>query len=126
MKYFYPAIFSHDAEKWTFAAVFPDIPGCQAFGRTMDETASRARNAMAASLLEMEEKEIPFPLPSNERLLQRRCQNEKVCVILVDMDSYRAFCAYKVKHADAKSAEWAASARKGRKVGILARVFGLR
>lgn len=42
------------------------------------------------------------------------------------MDSYRAFCAYKVKHADAKSAEWAASARKGRKVGILARVFGLR
>lgn len=126
MKYFYPAIFSHDAEKGTFAAVFPDIPGCQAFGRTMDETASRARNAMAASLLEMEEKEIPFPLPSNERLLQRRCQNEKVCVILVDMDSYRAFCAYKVKHADAKSAEWAASARKGRKVGILAKVFGLR
>lgn len=126
MKYFYPAIFSHDAEKGTFAAVFPDIPGCQAFGRTMDETASRARNAMAASLLEMEEKEIPFPLPSNERLLQRRCQNEKVCVILVDMDSYRAFCAYKVKHADAKSAEWAASARKGRKVRILARVFGLR
>lgn len=60
MKYFYPAIFSHDAEKGTFAAVFPDIPGCQAFGRTMDETASRARNAMAASLLEMEEKEIPF------------------------------------------------------------------
>ena len=71
-------------------------------------------------------REIPFPLPSNERLLQRRCRNEKVCVILVDMDSYRAFCAYKVKHADAKSAEWAASARKGRKVGILARVFGLR
>ena len=94
--------------------------------RPHHETASRARNAMAASLLEMEEKEIPFPLPSNERLLQRRCRNEKVCVILVDMDSYRAFCAYKVKHADAKSAEWAASARKGRKVGILARVFGLR
>jgi hypothetical protein len=92
----------------------------------MDETATRARAAMAASLREMEEKEIPFPMASDERLLQRRCRNEKVCVILVDMDSYRAFCAYKVKHADAKSAEWAASARKGRKAGILARVFGLR
>ena len=126
MKYFYPAIFSHDAEKGTFAAVFPDIPGCQAFGRTMDETASRARNAMAASLLEMEEKEISIPLPSDERLLQRRLRHAKVCVMLVDMNSYRAFRAYKVKNAETKSAEWAASARKGKKAGILARVFGLR
>ncbi|WP_296960278.1 type II toxin-antitoxin system HicB family antitoxin [uncultured Dialister sp.] len=126
MTYFYPAVFEHDTDKGMFTAVFPDLPGCQASGRSMDETTKKARDAMAASLLEMEEKEISIPLPSDERLLQRRLRHAKVCVMLVDMNSYRAFRAYKVKNAETKSAEWAASARKGRKAGILARVFGLR
>lgn len=126
MTYFYPAIFEHHDKDDMFTAVFPDLPGCQAQGRSMDETAKKARDALAASLLEMEEKEISIPLPSDERLLQRRLRHAKVCVILVDMNSYRAFRAYKVKHAESKSAEWAASARKGRKAGFFARVFGLR
>lgn len=126
MTYFYPAIFEHHDKDDMFTAVFPDLPGCQAQGRSMDETAKKARDALAASLLEMEEKEISIPLPSDERLLQRRLRDAKVCVMLVDMNSYRAFRAYKVKHAESKSAEWAASARKGRKAGFFARVFGLR
>lgn len=126
MTYFYPAIFEHHDKDDMFTAVFPDLPGCQAQGRSMDETAKKARDALAASLLEMEEKEISIPLPSDERLLQRRLRHAKVCVMLVDMNSYRAFRAYKVKHAESKSAEWAASARKGRKADFFARVFGLR
>lgn len=126
MTYFYPAIFEHHDKDDMFTAVFPDLPGCQAQGRSMDETAKKARDALAASLLEMEEKEISIPLPSDERLLQRRLRHAKVCVMLVDMNSYCAFRAYKVKHAESKSAEWAASARKGRKAGFFARVFGLR
>lgn len=126
MTYFYPVIFEHHDKDDMFTAVFPDLPGCQAQGRSMDETAKKARDALAASLLEMEEKEISIPLPSDERLLQRRLRHAKVCVMLVDMNSYRAFRAYKVKHAESKSAEWAASARKGRKAGFFARVFGLR
>ena len=126
MTYFYPAIFEHHDKDDMFTAVFPDLPGCQAQGRSMDEPAKKARDALAASLLEMEEKEISIPLPSDERLLQRRLRHAKVCVMLVDMNSYRAFRAYKVKHAESKSAEWAASARKGRKAGFFARVFGLR
>ena len=126
MTYFYPAIFEHHDKDDMFTAVFPDLPGCQAQGRSMDETAKKARDALAASLLEMEEKEISIPLPSDERLLQRRLRHAKVCVMLVDMNSYRTFRAYKVKHAESKSAEWAASARKGRKAGFFARVFGLR
>lgn len=126
MTYFYPAIFEHHDKDDMFTAVFPDLPGCQAQGRSMDETAKKARDALAASLLEMEEKEISIPLPSDERLLQRRLRHAKVCIMLVDMNSYRAFRAYKVKHAESKSAEWAASARKGRKAGFFARVFGLR
>ena len=107
MTYFYPAIFEHHDKDDMFTAVFPDLPGCQAQGRSMDETAKKARDALAASLLEMEEKEISIPLPSDERLLQRRLRHAKVCVMLVDMNSYRAFRAYKVKHAESKSAEWA-------------------
>lgn len=125
MRYFYPAIFQQDAESGSFAAVFPDLPGCRAEGSSMSEAAVKARNAMAASLLEMEEKEIPIPAPSEERILQSQYRESKVCVVLVDMDSYRAFQSYKVKHAEAKSAEWAESARKSRP-GLLARVFGLR
>ena len=56
MRYFYPAIFQQDAESGSFAAVFPHLPGCRAEGSSMSEAAVKARNAMAASLLEMEEK----------------------------------------------------------------------
>ena len=126
MKYFYPAIFNYHRETECFDCVFPDLPGCRAEGRSMDETALKARDAMAASLLEMEEKEIDIPIPSDEKLLQHHVRQAKVCVVLVDMDSYRAYRTYKVKHAEAKSAEWAASARKERKAGFLSRVFGLR
>ena len=126
MEYFYPAIVKHDAKGGIFSVIFPDLNGCQAQGRTAEEAVLKAREALAASLLEMEEKEISIPLPSDERLLQHRLRHAKVCVMLVDMNSYRAFRAYKVKHAESKSAEWAASARKSRKSSFLSRVFGLR
>lgn len=124
MKYFYPAVFTYNEKADKFAAIFPDLPGCQAHGATMEETAKKARDALAASLLEMEEREIPIPFPSDERILQQRERNSKVCIILVDMESYRAFCTYKVKHAEKQSAEWAASARKSGALHFLARVFG--
>ncbi len=124
MKYFYPAVFTYNEKADKFAAIFPDLPGCQAYGPTMEKTAKKARDALAASLLEMEEREIPIPFPSDEKLLQQRERQGKVCIILVDMESYRAFCAYKVKQAEKQSAEWAATARKGGALRFLARVFG--
>ena len=126
MTYFYPAIFKHDAEKKIFTAVFPDLPGCQAQGRSMDEAAKKARDAMAASLLEMEEKALPIPSATSERQLRLRESGKRICTFLVDMDEYRAYKTYKVRHADAKSAEWAGEARKGRRQGFLAKVFGFR
>ena len=42
MRYFYPAIFQQDAENGTFTAVFPDLPGCRAEGKSMEETAVKA------------------------------------------------------------------------------------
>ena len=126
MTYFYPAIFKHDAEKKIFTAVFPDLPGCQAQGRSMDEAAKKARDAMAASLLEMEEKGLEIPPASDERLFRLRYGGSRCCTILVNMETYREYREYKVRAADHQTAVWAETARKTRRVGILARVFGLR
>ena len=60
MEYFYPAIVKHDAKGGIFSVIFPDLNGCQAQGRTAEEAVLKAREALAASLLEMEEKAAPF------------------------------------------------------------------
>ena len=68
MEYFYPAIVKHDAKGGIFSVIFPDLNGCQAQGRTAEEAALKAREALAASLLEMEEKGLEIPPASDERL----------------------------------------------------------
>ena len=126
MKYFYPAICSYDQKKGMFFVVFPDLIGCEAKAGTMNEAAKKARESLAASLLEMEEKALPIPSATSERQLRLRESGKRICTFLVDMDEYRAYKTYKVRHADAKSAEWAGEARKGRRQGFLAKVFGFR
>ena len=126
MEYFYPAIVKHDAKGGIFSVIFPDLNGCQAQGRTAEEAVLKAREALAASLLEMEEKALPIPSATSERQLRLRESGKRICTFLVDMDEYRAYKTYKVRHADAKSAEWAGEARKGRRQGFLAKVFGFR
>ena len=101
MKYFYPAICSYDQKKGMFFVMFPDLIGC-------------------------EEKALPIPSATSERQLRLRESGKRICTFLVDMDEYRAYKTYKVRHADAKSAEWAGEARKGRRQSILAKVFGFR
>ena len=113
MKYFYPAICSYDQKKGMFFVVFPDLIGCEAKAGTMNEA-------------EMEEKALPIPSATSERQLRLRESGKRICTFLVDMDEYRAYKMYKVRHADAKSAEWAGEARKGRRQSFLAKVFGFR
>ena len=126
MKYFYPAVCLHDSKENVFLVRFPDIPGCEARGRNMGEATKKAREALAASLLEMEEKQLYIPDATEERFLLQRYRNCQVCTFLVDMDDYRSYREYKVKRAESTNAEWAATVRKGRHQGFLARVFGLR
>ena len=112
MEYFYPAIVKH--------VIFPDLNGCQAQGRTAEEAVLKAREALAASLLEMEEKGLEIPPASDERLFRLRYGGSRCCTILVNMETYREYREYH------QTAVWAETARKTRRVGILARVFGLR
>ena len=72
MEYFYPAIVKHDAKGGIFSVIFPDLNGCQAQGRTAEEAVLKAREALAASLLEMEERGLEIPPASDERLFRLR------------------------------------------------------
>lgn len=126
MEYFYPAIVKHDAKGGIFSVIFPDLNGWQAQGRTAEEAVLKAREALAASLLEMEEKGLEIPPASDERLFRLRYGGSRCCTILVNMETYREYREYKVRAADHQTAVWAETARKTRRVGILARVFGLR
>lgn len=126
MTYFYPAVCTHDEKRKLFFVSFPDLIGCEAQGRTMEEAAKKARESLAASLLELEEKALPIPEPTADHALRLRYRKAELCTFRIDMESYRSYKEYKVQAAASQNAEWAASVRKERRSGFLARVFGLR
>lgn len=67
MTYFYPAIFEHHDKDDMFTAVFPDLPGCQAQGRSMDETAKRQGMPWPLLFWKWKKRKFPFPcLPMND------------------------------------------------------------
>ena len=124
MKYFYSALCSVDEERELYRVSFPDLPGCESQSHTVDDALRIARENVAATLLELEEKGIEAPMATEEKILRSRYVNYEICTFLVDMDSYRAYRDYKVHAAAKQSALWAKE--KKRKAGFLSRVFGLR
>ncbi len=126
MKYFYPAVCKEETNQNKFFVYFPDMTECRASGHSMDEACNRAREALAASLLEIEEQGLPLPPATDEKDLRSRYREECVCTFLVDLDDYRRYKDYKIRHADEKSAEWRSSARTGKGRSFFARLFGTR
>lgn len=60
MNLIYPAIFHHEAD--SYWVEFPDLPGCQTYGSTLEETLESAQEALAAyaeTLLEEGQKLSP-------------------------------------------------------------------
>ena len=62
-KRFYPAVLER-AEGDMFAIWFPDFPGCVAAGRSQEEAAARAEEALARALQEAAESEASIPEPT--------------------------------------------------------------
>jgi predicted RNase H-like HicB family nuclease len=62
-KRFYPAVLER-ADGGVFAIWFPDFPGCVAAGRSQEEAAARAEEALARALQETAESEAAFPAPT--------------------------------------------------------------
>jgi len=53
-----------------FGAYAPDLPGCAATGRTIEETRKRMAKAMAMHLSAMREDGDPIPEPSHFELVE--------------------------------------------------------
>ena len=58
----YPALI--DGEKGAYGVVFPDLPGCNGMGSTIDEAIHDAQDAMPVWMEVMEEGGRPIPEPS--------------------------------------------------------------
>ena len=58
MNFIYPAIFTE--EQGSYIAEFPDLEGCQTFGKTQEEALKYAEEALAGYLLVLlEEERLP-------------------------------------------------------------------
>lgn len=62
-KRWYPAVLER-GEGGAFGVWFPDFPGCVAAGKTQEEAAARAEEALADALQAAAEQELPLPTPT--------------------------------------------------------------
>ena len=64
-KYIFPAIFEKEGEYYNVS--FPDLPGCNTFGRGLQESFDMAEDALALFLYDYEEQGRQVPEPSDIR-----------------------------------------------------------
>lgn len=125
MKYFYPAVFTFDSSSDMYDISFPDLPGCHGTAVSCAEAYGKAREALGVYLWEMEDKGIDAPEPGDQASLERAYYGSHVCVIMLDMEEYRSYRAYKVKAAQAEARKWAEEAKRHKSRGFLQRVLGI-
>ncbi len=63
MMFVYPAIFHQEED--AYWVEFPDLPGCQSFGDTLNETMAGAQEALAAYVLTLLEQGKKLAAPSD-------------------------------------------------------------
>lgn len=74
----YPAIVHKEDESYWLE--FPDLPGCQTYGGTLNQTIEYAMEALGGYLLLLLEEEKTFPCPSD---IQKLCAEEGAFTTLV-------------------------------------------
>ena len=60
-KYIYPAIFKQEGEYFNIS--FPDLPGCNTFGKGLMDSYDMAEDALALYLYTLEERNEDIPVP---------------------------------------------------------------
>ena len=80
-KIFYPAIIEKGRDG--FGVFFPDLPGCTSAGRSIQETAENAEEALAGHLIVMAQHGEALPTPSDLDTIARDPDVEEVVRILV-------------------------------------------
>lgn len=125
MKYFYPAVFTFDSTSDMYDISFPDLPGCCGKAATCADAYARAKEALGIYLWELEDKGIDAPEPCDRETLGRAAYDGEVCVIMLDMEEFRSYRAYKVQAAREDAKRWAEKAARHTRRGILSRVLGI-
>jgi predicted RNase H-like HicB family nuclease len=78
---YYPAIIERAGKD--YSVFFPDLPGCTSAGRTMQEAAEKAEEALAGHLLVSEEHGDPIADPSDLDRIERDPDIDEVARLLV-------------------------------------------
>lgn len=81
----YPAIFHKENE--SYWVEFPDLPGCQSFGESLEEAILFAEEALGLYLVSLIESEEDIPSPSD--ISDIICSGEFTTYISTDIDKYR-------------------------------------
>lgn len=88
-KYAYPAIFTQE-DNGQYSIVFPDFEACFTQGDSIQEGLSMAEDVLCLTLYDMEEKEVPVPVPSDPRTIDFDAASF-VTLVCCDTLEYRNF-----------------------------------
>ena len=81
----YPAIFHKENE--SYWVEFPDLPGCQSYGESLEEAILFAEEALGLYLVSLIESEED--IPSSSDISDIICSGEFTTYISTDIDKYR-------------------------------------
>lgn len=86
MLFVYPAIFHQEGN--SYWVEFPDLPGCQTFGDTLNETMEYAQEALAGYLATLLEENQSFSSPSELSSLEHG-NDSFVSLVACRIDQYK-------------------------------------
>ena len=81
----YPAIFHKEDGYWV---EFPDLPGCQSCGDTLEQTMEFASEALGLYLADLLEQDQEFPEATPIKEI-KKAKNDVVSYIATDVNKYR-------------------------------------
>ena len=89
----YPAVIEYDSEDDAYNVIFPDLPGCFAFGDTLEEAKANAEEALSAYLESIDSRKLKIPEPS-----ERQCDN----IANIEPDTRVGFAIWLKKQREAR------------------------
>jgi len=91
MKHIYTALFSREpGTEETYNVVFPDLPGCNTFGESLDDAVSMAKDALCLWLYDKEESGATIPSATPPSKLKTK-GDDFTTLIAVDTNDYRRY-----------------------------------
>ena len=80
----YPALFHK--ENGSFWVEFPDLPGCQTFGDSLNETIEYSQEALSSYLLTLIDEDKSLPAPSDIKQVNASATDDDVFSTLISCD----------------------------------------